>query len=158
MKTIKAHLTGSIDPNDTVIASWDGRNWSGDGAFTTSSTEQQIIDEQWAWLHLGEALDDGQTTGEFEIADSGTWTWSLIQSDEPEPIEDHPALSVGELQREDARTQLLQRIAYMCTGSDQTETQFRAEVQREWPDLQLKRGEWARLLRFRDGVIERMNR
>jgi hypothetical protein len=160
--TIKATLIGSTSPKDIVIATWDGRNWTGDAAFTSSSTEQQIIDEQWAWVQLGEALDEGHKYGEFEIADSGTWRWTIEDVDGapfmPSATEQQPGLSVGELQREDARTQLLQRIAYQCTGSGQTETAFRQSVRREYPDLKLGRDEWARVLRFRDGVIERMGR
>lgn len=75
---IRAWLVGGDAHRDVVEASWNGRGWSGDGAFTGSTTDQQIIDEQWAWQRLADALDDGETSGEFEIADSGTWRWERI--------------------------------------------------------------------------------
>jgi len=81
-KTIKAVLQDG-DPNkDVVVAVWDGEKWSGDSAFTSSSTEQQIIDEQWSWNALEELLDEGEISGWFEIADSGVWSWWIIEESE----------------------------------------------------------------------------
>jgi hypothetical protein len=110
---------------------------------------------------IAASIEAGDTDGRIETDDS-VYTWRAAGGQsapiaEPEVVEFAP-LSVGELQREDMHTQLLQRIAYKCTGSDQSDAQFRNEVKREYPDLKLSRNDWARLRRFRDGVLERMGR
>lgn len=155
--TIKATLIGSTSPKDIVIATWDGRNWSGDAAFTTSSTEQQIIDEQWAWQSLSEALDEGHEYGEFEIADSGMWRWAIEQIEgepfAPPPAAPQPGLSVGELARADAHTQLLQRVASKCADVRESETHFRAAVRRELPEMKFSKSDWAALLRYREQIL-----
>ena len=155
--TIKATLIGSTSPKDIVIATWDGRNWSGDAAFTTSSTEQQIIDEQRAWQYLSEALDDGHEYGDFEISDSGMWRWAIEQIEgkpfAPPPAAPQLGLSVGELAQADAHTQLLQRVASKCTDVREEEAHFRAAVHRELPAMKFSKSDWAALLRYRSQIL-----
>jgi hypothetical protein len=155
--TIKATLIGSTSPKDVVVATWDGRNWSGDAAFTLSSTEQQIIDEQWAWRYLSEALDDKNEYGDFDIADSGTWRWAIEQIEgepfAPPPAAPQPGLSAGELARADAHTQLLQSVASKCADVRKDEAHFRAAVHRELPAMKFSKSDWAALLRYREQIL-----